>query len=136
VDLDGSTNNAGVLSRNFALVGGTPYLLQFDLAGNQRGGTDTVTIGFGTASLVIGVGATNPYSTRSLSFAPATDGVYTVSFSNAGGDNVGALLDNVVITSVDGGGGGGGGSVPEPGSATLALLGLIGLAAAFKRRPG
>jgi len=35
VDMDGSTNNAGLMTSNFSLGAGE-YILQFDLAGNQR----------------------------------------------------------------------------------------------------
>jgi len=55
VDLDGSSRDAGVLSRSFSLAAGVLYTLS--------------------------------------------------SFSNAGGDNIGTLLDNVVINSTP---------VPEP----------------------
>ena len=124
VDLDGSTGNAGILSRDFGLLGGVAYLLSFDLSGNKRGGIDDVLVTFGLSTLFFDdLPASSPYTGYTLGFTPGSNGVYSISFSNAGGDNVGALLDNVVITSLDGGPNG----VPEPHSAALAALALASL---------
>jgi hypothetical protein len=129
VDLDGSTGNAGILSRDFALLGGVNYTLSFDLSGSKRGGTDDVLITFGTATLFLDdLAGAAPYSSYSLNFTPGSDGTFSVSFANAGGDNVGALLDNLVITSADGPNG----KVPETGILPLLGLGLAVLA--FTRR--
>jgi Protein of unknown function (DUF642)/PEP-CTERM motif len=129
VDLDGSTGDAGVLSRSFNLVAGTLYTLTFDLSGNKRGGLDDVTVGFGSASRFFDDLAANaPYATYTLDFTPGVDGSYAISFSNAGGDNVGALLDNVSIATRNGG------TVPEPASAALLLAALLGAVAATRRR--
>lgn len=129
VDLDGSTRDAGILSRSFGLLGGVDYLLSFDMSGNKRGGTDAVPVTLGSNSLFADLlVSSSPYMEYMLGFRPDSDGVYSLSFSNAGGDNVGALLDNVVLTSLDDGPIG----VPEPHSAALAALALVGLA--FTRR--
>lgn len=127
VDLDGSTSDAGVLiSRQLDLLGGVDYLLTFDLSGNRRNApADLVTVTFGSGSMLLNLPSSAPNANHSLAFSPTADGAFTLSFSNAGGDNIGALLDNVVVTS----------SVPEPGSAALALLALGGLAAARRRKP-
>lgn len=131
VDLDGSSGNAGILSRSFGLIGGTSYLLSFDLSGSKRGGSDDILVTFGTATLLFDdLLGSSPYAGYSLAFTPGSNGVYSISFANAGGDNVGALLDNVVITSLDDEPPTG---VPEPNSAALAALALAALA--FTRRP-
>lgn len=131
VDLDGSTGDAGILSRSFALSGGVDYLLRFDLSGSRRGGTEDVLISFGTATLFFDdLVPSSPYTGYTLGFTPGSDGVYSMSFANAGGDNVGALLDNVVITSLDGPPT----DVPEPQSAALAALALAALALTRRHR--
>lgn len=130
VDLDGSTGNAGILSRDFALLGGLDYTLSFDLSGSKRGGgTDDILITFGTSTLFLDdLAGAAPYTNYSLDFTPGSDGIFAISFANAGGDNIGALLDNVVLTSDDTPNG----TVPEPGTLVLLGLGLAGLA--FTRR--
>lgn len=131
VDLDGSTRDAGVLSRTFTLMGGVEYVLSFDLSGNQRGGTDDVLVTFGSATrLFDDLASGSPYTGYSLSFTPGSDGEYTLSFANAGGDNIGAVLENVVITALDGDPG----EVPEPASVALAGLGLAALYLTRRKR--
>jgi MYXO-CTERM domain-containing protein len=126
VDLDGSSGNAGVLSRELALLGGIDYLLTFDLSGNRRSGADDVTVRFGDATLdITGLLASTPTANFALLFTPVLSGDFTLSFANAGGDNVGAMLDNVVVSSLD---------VPEPGTAALGALALAGLVGTRRRR--
>lgn len=122
IDLDGSTGNAGVLSKAFNLTAGVQYTASFDLAGNQRGGSDTGVVTFGTQSLNFNLASNAAFSTQQLVFTPISTGAYTLSFSNFGGDNVGALLDNVSVTAV-----------PEPEIYAMVLAGL-GLLGAVKRR--
>jgi MYXO-CTERM domain-containing protein len=131
VDLDGSTGDAGILSRSLGLTGGVDYLLRFDLSGSKRGGSDDVLVTFGTSTLVFDdLVSASPYTGYSLSFTPGSDGIYSISFANAGGDNVGALLDNVVITSSDVPPT----EMPEPHSAALAALALAALASTRRNR--
>lgn len=115
IDLDGSSSNAGVLSRSVELLSGIEYVASFDIAGNQRGGSlDTVDIVFGTGSATLSFASAAAFQTYSLNFTPIANGVYTLSFANRGGDNVGALLDNVLVSSV-----------PEPSTYLMLLLGLV-----------
>ena len=123
VDLDGSTNAAGTLSKSFSLLAGNTYTATFDLAGNQRSGFDAVDIAFGSSDTMLILAPGAAWATYSLTFAPTTSGNYTLSFLNRGGDNVGAVLDNVNIDVAA--------AVPEPESYAMLLagLGLIGVAA-------
>ncbi|HEX5343453.1 MAG TPA: PEP-CTERM sorting domain-containing protein, partial [Duganella sp.] len=91
---------------------------------NQRGyGDDSVSVNFGSSSSVISRSSADGFTTYSLSYTAAASGSAAFSFSNAGGDNVGALLDNVVITSV-----------PEPTTYAMLLAGLGLMGAAARRR--
>lgn len=123
VDLDGSTGDAGELSKSLALTGGLPYTATFSLAGSHRGGSDIVDVMFGTASASFTLAGADPFSPSSLVFTPAASGTYTLSFANRGGDNVGALLDNVSVSVI-----------PEPSGYAMMLAGLAGIGFIGRRR--
>lgn len=112
IDLDGTSSNAGELTRSVSLTGGLLYQLSFDLAGSQRGSTEIVDVAFGGTTGVFTRNSLDPFSNGSLSFTPASSASYQIFFENRGGDNIGALLDNVGVTAV-----------PEP--SVLALVQLI-----------
>lgn len=126
VDLDGSTNDPGLLARTMTLTGGVQYTASFYLAGNNTGGgaygSDSVTVSFGSLAPVVFSRAWNdPFTLASLAFTPAVTGNYVLSFQNDGNNNVGALLDNVNV-------------VPEPEAYGLALAGMGVVAMALRRR--
>jgi PEP-CTERM motif len=124
IDLDGSTGQSGLLGTLVSLTGGVQYTASFDLAGSQRGSTETGTVMFGTNSLEYVIDSAAGFATRSIVFTPAASGLYALSFQNAGGDNVGALLDNVSVTA----------AVPEPGTYALLAIGLVAVGAVARRR--
>ena len=120
LDLDGSTNNAGVLTSVMSFAAGT-YDLAIQLFGNGRGAADdSVTITLGTYSVTLGPIASAADASQILHFT-TTGG--TLSFSNAGGDNQGAILSSVKLTAV-----------PLPSGGLLLLGGLAGFAALRRRK--
>lgn len=123
VDLDGSTSTGGTLVKSFNLTAGTTYKAYFDLAGNQRGGQETVDIGFGSASQALTLSSNAAWATYEISFTPGQTGSYSLSFHNRGGDDVGAVLDNVSIQAV-----------PEPETYAMMIAGLGLLGAVARRR--
>jgi PEP-CTERM motif/Protein of unknown function (DUF642) len=125
LDLDGSTNNAGELSKAFTGLADGQYLLTFELAGSHRasfGASDTVDVQFGSSTSSFTVAANDGFSSFSM-MANVVGGSINLMFENRGGDNVGALLDNVQITAV-----------PEPSSAIMLLAGLAALGSVARRR--
>jgi len=143
VDLDGSTRSGGKIRTNtaFSFNAGQEYRLTFDLAGNNRNSeTDSArsiitTIGDGISG--------NPYVAETISLAGNTDfTTYSFSFMGNGSsgriifngdvgnlnyrdDNIGLLLDNIVLESID---------VAEPETLGLLSLGLLGLAMVRRKR--
>ena len=123
VDLDGSTHDAGRMSTVSNIDPGT-YTLTFDLAGSQRGDTNTVRVSLGSFSKTYTLPSSAGWMTISETFA-TTGGHLTFEQTDVSpkGDNIGLLLDNVDVCS----------PVPELG--TLPLLGgLLCLGAAGLRR--
>jgi hypothetical protein len=130
VDLDGSSLDSGLFSANLNLTGGEIYRLSFELGGSQRGNKgETVNVNFGSASASYIINVTDSFSTYTLDFTPGTDGVYSLSYQNVGGDNRGAFLDNVSVSA----GPVPASSIPEPATYAMLVSGL-GLMALFVRR--
>ena len=75
VDLDGSTQNAGLTTADPIALGPGSYVLSFDLAGNQRGGSESVDVNiFGGLSASYAFvnlvrAASDPFSTVSIAFS-------------------------------------------------------------------
>jgi hypothetical protein len=131
VDLGGSGGNAsGILQtvNSFTLQPGTNYLLSFDLIGSQRGPTTSTTVDFGSYSHTF-VLASNDVTTGVVVNALVTVSSVTTAFltftDNSPSDGIGSLLDNVSITAT---------AAPEPGTAGLLGIGLLGLVGTLRRR--
>jgi hypothetical protein len=140
VDLDGSTQAGGTLSQSLALSGGTTYVASFWLGGSGRGDTNIVDIVFGTSTATYTLASGDPLAlVDPLTFTPGADGSYELTFTNRGGDNLGAILDNVTVESLRTGDQPGPvvgpqpNNVPEPGTLALALA-SVGLMAGVARR--
>lgn len=81
------------------------------------------------ASQVYAPASADPLTTRTIPFVvPAANTDIRVTFTNAGGDNVGAVLDNVQVSDF------GPAAVPDPASVALLTAGGLGLLARRRLR--
>ena len=134
VDLDGSTNTGGRLDKAISLAGHTKYNLSFDLAGSQRGDSNTVEVIFGTNEQSFTLSSADPFKRYTLSFTTNDAADYQINFHNVDeivgvntvhGDNMGALLDNVTVSVA---------TVPEPETYLMMLTGLGIMGFSARRR--
>ena len=125
VDLDGSNYQGGTLVKSLNLISGVTYTASFDLAGNQRNAApDSLTLGFGSSAQSLILAGNASWATHTITFTPTASGTYNLSFQNGGGDNMGAMLDNVSVAAVP---------EPETYAMMLAGLGLLGFMARRKK---
>jgi hypothetical protein len=147
LDLDGSTDNAGRITSKatYDLVAGVEYVLETMISGNQRAsyaeqypaanGPDGFVMGFiNTANSSVveqltvgGLYPNDPFAPHILAFTPSSDGTYRLFVEGTGGDSFGVMLDNVVFRDNLA-------AIPEPTTLGLLGLGLLGLAAARRRK--
>lgn len=123
VDLDGSSGQSGFFSKDFSLTAGLVYTATFDLAGSQRGDSESVHVQFGDTYADYTLNSGDGFSNYSLSFTPTVTDTYFLSFQNVGGDNVGALLDNTSVSAV-----------PEPETYAMLLIGLLAVSVYSSKR--
>ncbi|MCG8312950.1 MAG: PEP-CTERM sorting domain-containing protein [Pseudomonadales bacterium] len=120
VDLDGSTGDAGIFTSSALTLGPGDYLLSFDISGNQRNhraDSLAVTLG-GFFSDSYDLASNSPWTTITHAFTVAAATTSSFVFNHSGGDNIGIMLDNVSLHSVE---------IPEPSSILIFGLGLFGL---------
>jgi PEP-CTERM motif len=131
VDLDGSTDDAGIMtSKSLNLAAGS-YVLSFDYTGNQRLAPDdtfSAQLGslFDTGAITVGsaVPLTHFVSSTITVSSPTT---VSLVVGTAGGDNFGPLFDNVVLTQLTD-------PAPEPASWAMMILGFAFLGRVWRRR--
>ncbi len=136
VDMDGSSNDAGVLCRFIYLQAGS-YVLSYELAGTgenpdtgaQRGGDNTVEALVAGVSKSITLPYTTPFTTYTLPFTVNTSGLVSIAFydpiglsGTVLGDNAGLFLDDVGVYVI-----------PAPGAILLGAVG-IGFVGFLRRR--
>ena len=155
VDLDGSTNDAGLLMTTgaFAYNAFDLITLTFDFIGNQRGGSsDDGAFGFsfgGAASGLATFSSTSgalftfqfdqnnavifynviesafPLDHLTLSVRPTTGGTINAFFQDDGADNIGPIIDNLALSI---------GAVPEPASWAMMIGGFGAVGGALRSR--
>lgn len=121
VDLDGGSNDAGVMTSISILLNPGTYDFSYELSGvdadfGQAGATppNIVDVAIGThyvAQHTLNKG--DPYASFGGQFSILAATSVEIVFANQGGDNFGAVLDNVSLTAV-----------PEPGTFSLIFVGL------------
>ncbi|MEZ5892373.1 MAG: VPLPA-CTERM sorting domain-containing protein [Parvularculaceae bacterium] len=136
VDLDGSTSanpTSLILSTAINFEPGVIYTLSFDLSGNQRvaGQMDSARVEIaGIGSAVLGpFSGDTPFQHFSFDFDVDSMVLAGISFFVDGqSDNVGLILDNVLLTAEPMS------DVPLPAAAPLMLAGLAGFGGLMRKR--
>jgi hypothetical protein len=130
IDMDGSTLNAGRIdtTQTFNVSAGKTYTISFSYGKNGIA-AETLNFGLGTltGSLVLAAGGIGSLISTSYSFlATSNQSNVSLFFEGLGGDNRGAVLDNVSLSAV-----------PLPAALPLLLAGLAGVAGLgrLRRKP-
>lgn len=143
LDMDGSRTVAGriVSKAVFTLTAADSYTIAMQLSGNQRGGAadglrlgmldDSTGVEVFFSEFALGTFLWNrPFGEVSASFSGlAVDYShgFRIFIAGLGGDNIGAVLDDVSFSNRQGG------TVPLPASGALAVVALAGLAVVRRR---
>jgi hypothetical protein len=129
IDMDGSGgDSAGQIQSTMTFTTGS-YLLSFDLIGSQRGSSSSVTVTLGNYSQNFNLPSSDVTDGIVVNAAVTVTGSSQLLFASqdATTDDVGLLLDNVLVTTA-------GTGVPEPSSMLLLGSGLLFGAIALARR--
>jgi hypothetical protein len=121
VDLDGGSNDSGVMTSVSILLNPGTYEISYELSGvdsdfgqvssNPPNVVDVAIAALYSAQHTLNKG--DPYASFGGQFSVLAATSVEIVFANQGGDNFGAVLDNVSLTAI-----------PEPGTFSLILIGL------------
>lgn len=137
IDMSGTGGNSqGILQSNteFTLLAGVNYYLSFDLIGSGRGPTTSTTVtlgGYDQEFTLTSGDVTDGIVVNALVTVSSTTMTYLTFTDDSPNDNIGSVLDNVLLTSTPGVVGA---SAPEPSSMLLLGSGLALAAATLARR--
>jgi hypothetical protein len=136
LDMDGSQQDAGKITSIVLNLNPGDYILSFDVAGNQRQGAEDailITVGGALSGSVSSINNALPFTTISMPFSVATATTGSITFEGVGGDNVGALLDNVNLDYTRIPDEPGDNIIPAPGAFLLVGIGT-GIVSWLRRR--
>lgn len=123
LDLDGSTGNSGELITK-QIFGPGQYQLSFKLSGNQRNNSlDTTRVTFGDYLTNISMVGSEGFVLYNALVTVSAPSGSKLSFLDLGNDNVGMILDDVMVSAV-----------PVPAAAWFLGSALMGLAAYRRKR--
>lgn len=122
IDLNG--DNPGSITRSFATIAGATYTLDYQYNSNGPAAPFAITFGTTSSSNLVGSPMGTVLSAPTLSFV-GDGSTQTVSFSAIGGQNQGAVIDNVVVNVTP---------VPEATETAMLLAGLGVIGFMVRRR--
>ena len=129
LDLAGVSAGNILATDSLSLNPGSSYTLSFELAGSQRGNTNTVYVTLGSAfSTAVTLASGDKAQTYSYTFTVDNPTIAYLTFQDAPNSSAGALLGKVSLVDPPIG------NVPEPTSLAMLSGGLVMMGGFFRRK--